>query len=109
MSNVGGESVACIDAGIITNCQTFINDAAIRQLTITKKSGFIWSLATEQEDVVAMISSMKRRDDTEKPTPNKELKTVDKHGEASYGKKELYLYSHLPFVKETKNSIILWK
>ena len=49
-----------IDNGIITNCQTFMNSAAIKHLYITKKSGFQGSLATKKEDIVAMLSKIKK-------------------------------------------------
>ena len=76
-----------IDAGVITNCNMFMNTAAIKQLSITVKFGFTGALATEQEDIVDMIASMKRKDDPDKPSPNKKLKTTDKTGEAPSGKR----------------------
>ena len=49
-----------IDNGIVTNCQTLMNYAAIKHLSVTKKSGFQGSLATKEEDIVAMLSKIKK-------------------------------------------------
>ena len=85
--------------GIITNCQTFKNSAAIKHLSITKKSGFQGSLATKDEDIVAMLSKIIKG-----VTPCSE---IDKNkNKALDGTRK---YAVPPFFKDTVNGTIAKK
>ena len=83
-----------------------MNTTAIKKLSMAEKSGFTRSFATEQEDVVAMITSIKLENDPEKSPPNKKSKPIDKPGDNPYSRKQLYSYRLLPFVKETKYGLL---
>ena len=49
-----------IDDGIITKFQTFMDSAAIKHLSIEEKFRFRGSLATKEENTVAMLSKIKK-------------------------------------------------
>ena len=76
-----------------------MNYAAINHLSITKKSGFQSSLATKEEDIVAMLSKTKNKT---MPSP-----TTDKKNNKDYDGTQKYVLP--PFVKETVNFTIAYK
>ena len=70
-----------------------MNSAAIKHLSITKKSGFQVSLATEEEDIFAMLSKIKKGVTPSLDINKKNDKTLD----------GAHKYYAPPFFKETVN------
>ena len=53
------------DEGLLNNCQDFMSTAAIKQTTLTQRLGeFNGSLATVQQDIVAMVATLKKKTPT---------------------------------------------
>ena len=76
-----------------------MNSAAIKHLSVTKKIGFQGSLATKEEDIVAMPSKIKKG-----VTP---FSDIDKNNDKALdGARK---YAVLPFVKDTVNGTIAKK
>ena len=73
-----------------------MNSAAIKHLSITEKSGFQGFLATKEEDIVAMLSKIKKGVTSSSDIDKKNDKTLD-------GARR---YAIPPFVKETFNDTI---
>ena len=76
-----------------------MNYAAIKHLSVTEKSGFQGSLATKEEDIVAMLSKIKKG-----VTPSSD---IDKKNENSLDGARKYAVP--PFVKDTFNGTIAQK
>ena len=76
-----------------------MNSAAIKHPSITKKSGFQSSLATKEEDIVAMLSKIKNRTTHYSAAAKKNNKSSD-------GTRKYVLP---PFVKETVNITVGYK
>ena len=49
------------DEGGMTSCQDFMNTAAIKYLKLKQKDGFGGSLSTIQDDIVSMVTAIKRK------------------------------------------------
>ena len=73
-----------------------MNSAAIKHLSITKKSGFQGSLATKEEDIVAMLSKIKKGVTPSSDTDKNNDKALD----------GAHKYSVPIFVKDTVNGTI---
>ena len=73
-----------------------MNSAAIKHLSITEKSGFQGSLATKEEDIVTMLSKIKKI-----VTPYSD---IDKKNDRVLD--GIHKYTVPPFVKDTVNGTI---
>ena len=76
-----------------------MNSAAIKHLSITKKSEFQGSLATKKEDIISMISKIKK-----KTTPSSAA--AKNNNKSSDGTRKYVLPQ---FVKNTVNGTVVYK
>ena len=96
------------DAGNITNCQTFMNEAVLKYNKIISETGkFSGSQTTVQEDIIAMFS--KHSNQASQHSKNAKRKTedtnVDEDSTTKIGRYSRTNNGSPPFLKDTESMI----